>query len=133
MDRALLVGLDLGDYDMKQSLNELSALAESLEMIVVDQFIQKASLPNGRTYIGSGKVAEIKKAVEVLDIQIVIFNDELSPAQIRNLEEEIGVQIMDRSFLILQIFSKRAQTKEAVLEVSLAQQRYMLPDRKSVV
>ena len=127
MDRALLVGLDLGDYDMKQSLNELSALAESLEMIVVDQFIQKASLPNGRTYIGSGKVAEIKKAVEVLDIQIVIFNDELSPAQIRNLEEEIGVQIMDRSFLILQIFSKRAQTKEAVLEVSLAQQRYMLP------
>ncbi len=127
MDRALLVGLDLGDYDMKQSMNELCSLVETLEIQVVDQFVQKASLPNGRTYIGTGKVDELKKAIEVLDIDIVIFNDELSPAQIRNLEKELEVQIMDRSFLILQIFSKRAQTKEAFLEVSLAQQRYMLP------
>lgn len=127
MDRALLVGLDLGDYEMKTSMNELSGLAESLDIQVIDQFVQKADLPNGRTYIGSGKVEELKKAIQVLDIDIVIFNDELSPAQIRNLEKELSVQIMDRSFLILQIFSKRAQTKEAVLEVSLAQQRYMLP------
>lgn len=127
MDRALLVGLDLGNYDMKQSMNELASLAETLEIQVMDQFVQKAELPNGRTYVGSGKVQELKKAIQVLDIDIVIFDDELSPAQIRNLEKELEVQIMDRSFLILQIFSKRAQTKEAVLEVSLAQQRYMLP------
>lgn len=127
MDRALLVGLDLGEYEMKQSMNELSSLVETLEIQVVDSFIQKASLPNGRTYIGSGKVEEIKTAIQVLNIDIVIFNDELSPAQIRNLEKDLEVQIMDRSFIILQIFSKRAQTKESVLEVSLAQQRYMLP------
>lgn len=127
MDRALLVGLDLGDYDMKQSMNELVGLVESLEVQVIDQFVQKAALPNGRTYVGSGKVEELKKAIQVLDIDMVIFNDELSPAQLRNLEKELSVQIMDRSFVILQIFSKRAQTKEAVLEVELAQQRYMLP------
>ena len=127
MDRAIVVGLDLGNYDMKASLNELSNLAEAVNIKVIDQFTQKAEMPNGRTYIGSGKVQEIKQAIAVLDIQIVIFDDVLSPAQIRHLEEELEVQIMDRSFLILSIFAERAQTKESVLEVSLAQQRYMLP------
>lgn len=127
MDRAIVVGLDMGLYDMKASLNELSNLAEAVSIKVVDQFSQKASLPNGKTYIGSGKVIELKQAIDVLDIKIVIFDDVLSPAQIRNLEKALEVQIMDRSFLILSIFAERAQTKEAVLEVSLAQQRYILP------
>ncbi|MDY0210361.1 MAG: GTPase HflX [Acholeplasma sp.] len=127
MDRAIAVGLDLGLYDMQTSLNELSSLAEAVHIKVVDKVIQKASLPNARFYIGTGKVEEIKTILSVLDIELVIFDDVLSPGQIRNLEKELEVQIMDRSFLILSIFSERAKTKEAVLEVSLAQQKYMLP------
>ena len=127
MDRAIVVGLDMGLYNMEASLNELSSLADAVNIKVVDKVTQKAELPNGRFYIGKGKVDELKTAISVLDIDLVIFDDVLSPAHIRNLEKELDVQIIDRSFLILQIFSERAKTKEAVLEVSLAQQRYMLP------
>lgn len=127
MDRALIVGLDLGKYNMDDSLKELEGLAKALFIDVVGSFQQRLDAPNVSTYVGSGKLEEIKQAVDALMIDIVIFDDELTPAQIRNLERYLDTQIIDRSFLILSIFSERAKTKGAVLEVSLAQQKYLLP------
>ncbi len=127
MDKAILVGLDLNQYNMTTSIKELSGLAKALNIEVLLTMTQKASRPDGATYVGSGKVQEIKQAVDALNADMVIFDDELSPAQIRNLEEILDTQIIDRSFLILSIFSERAKTKGAVLEVSLAQQKYLLP------
>ncbi|MDY0277124.1 MAG: GTPase HflX [Acholeplasma sp.] len=128
-DRAILVGLDLeqSNYSMVDSLDELEHLASALNIKTVDKFIQKAEKVNPKYYIGSGKVLEIKKSIEVLEATIVIFDDPLSPAQIKNLETDLDVQVIDRSFLILSIFSERAQTKQSMLEVSLAQKEYMLP------
>ena len=128
-DRAILVGLELlkYNYKMEDSLNELEHLAAALNIVTVDKFIQRAEKVNPKFYIGSGKVLEIKKAIEVLNATIVIFDDPLSPAQISNLEKALDVQVIDRSFLILSIFAERAQTKQSMLEVSLAQKEYMLP------
>lgn len=128
-DRAILVGLDLqrSTVDMTTSLIELENLAEALNIETVDKVIQKATKVSPRFYIGTGKAAEIKKMVKIMDIDIVIFDDPLSPAQLVNLERELNCQVIDRSFLILSIFSERAQSKQSVLEVSLAQKQYMLP------
>ncbi|MFU8793040.1 MAG: GTPase HflX [Acholeplasmataceae bacterium] len=129
MDRALLVGLSLTDsFDqIMMSLDELENLALALNIKTIDRVTQRAKTISPRFFVGRGKVDEIKKMIEVLDISIVIFDDTLSPAQLKNLETELEVQIIDRSFLILSIFAERAQTKEAVLEVALAQKLYMLP------
>ena len=129
MDRALLVGLSLHEKqeDILKSLDELEHLALALHIKTIDKVYQKAKTISLRLYIGSGKVEEIKTMIEVLDIDLVIFDDPLSPAQLKNLESHLDCQVIDRSFLILSIFSERAQTKEAVLEVSLAQKLYMLP------
>ena len=129
MDQALLVGLSYKESteETQLSLNELEHLALALQIKTKEMVIQNAKSITPKYYIGSGKVAEIKKMVEVLDIDIVIFDDTLSPAQLKNLEKELEVQVIDRSFLILSIFAERAQSKEAVLEVSLAQKMYLLP------
>jgi GTPase len=129
MDRALLVGLSLTDTqeDIMRSLDELENLAAALNIKTIDKITQRAKSISPRFFIGSGKVEEIKKMIEVLDIDIVIFDDTLSPAQIKNLEATLDRQIIDRSFLILSIFAERAQSKEAVLEVALAQKLYLLP------
>ncbi|MDX9691715.1 MAG: GTPase HflX [Acholeplasmataceae bacterium] len=129
MDQAILVGLSYKETfeETLNSLNELEHLALALNIQTKDKVIQNAKTISPRFYIGSGKVLEIKKMIEVLDIDIVIFDDTLSPAQIKNLENELDVQVIDRSFLILSIFAERAQSREAVLEVSLAQKMYLLP------
>ncbi|HBT59821.1 MAG TPA: GTPase HflX [Acholeplasmataceae bacterium] len=127
MDNALLVFLDLGLYDLAESKKELENLAIAAELNVLDSMTQKLDKPTSNYYIGSGKVAELKKTVEVLKIDVCVFDTELSPAQIRNLEEALDTQVIDRGFLILQIFAKRAKTKEARLEIDLAQQKYLLP------
>ena len=127
MDKAILIGLDLGTYNTEASLLELESIAVALNIEVVATFTQKLKMPNIKTYVGSGKIAEVKKAITFLKATMVIFDDELSPAQIRNLEEILDTQIIDRSFLILSIFTERAKTKSATLEVSLAQQKYLLP------
>lgn len=129
MDQALLVGLSYKESteETENSLNELEHLALALQIKTKDKVIQNAKTITPKYYIGSGKVAEIKQMIEVLDIDIVIFDDTLSPAQLKNLEKELDVQVIDRSFLILSIFAERAQSKEAVLEVALAQKMYMLP------
>lgn len=128
-DRAILVGLELlnSNYKMEDSLDELKHLAKAVDIVTVDIIIQRAQKVSPKYYIGSGKVLEVKKAVEVLDATMVIFDDPLSPSQITNLERELDVQVIDRSFLILSIFSERAQTKQSILEISLAQKEYMLP------
>ena len=129
MDQALLIGLSYKETteETMASLNELEHLAEALGIKTKDKIIQNAKTINPKYYIGSGKVIEIKTIIQVLDIDIVIFDDTLSPAQLKHLEADLDVQVIDRSFLILSIFSERAHTKEAVLEVQLAQKMYMLP------
>ncbi|HOP57066.1 MAG TPA: GTPase HflX [Bacillota bacterium] len=128
MEKAILVGLDLGtDSDFFASLAELKNLAEACDVEVVGQVTQKADAPTANFYIGQGKVAEIKQEINVLDANLLIFDDELSPSHIRNLEQALEIKIIDRTVLILDIFAKRAKTKEAILQVELAQAEYYLP------
>jgi GTPase len=129
MDQALLVGLSYKETteETRKSLDELEHLALALDIKTKDKIIQNAKTISPRYYIGSGKVKEIKTIIDVLDIDIVIFDSTLSPAQIKNLEKDLDIQVIDRSFLILSIFAERAQSREAVLEVSLAQKMYLLP------
>ncbi|XP_047327684.1 GTPase HflX [Impatiens glandulifera] len=133
-EKAYLVGVehkgDLRDsFGIEESLKELAQLADTAGLMVVDSTYQKLSNPNPKTYIGSGKVAEIKSAIKALDVETVIFDDELSPGQLRNLEKAFGgdVRVCDRTALILDIFNQRAATHEAALQVSLAQMEYQLP------
>ena len=129
MDKAILVGLNVNQNEevVKKSLDELEHLALALGIKTKDKVLQNGKKISPKYYVGSGKVQEIKKMIEVLDIDIVIFDDTLSPAQLKHLEKELDVQVIDRSFLIMSIFAIRAQTKEAKLEVALAQKNYMLP------
>lgn len=129
MDQAILVGLnvDQNEQGVRKSLDELEHLALALGIKTKEKVLQNAKQITPKYYIGSGKVLEIKKMIEVLDVDMVIFDDTLSPAQLKHLEKDLDTQIMDRSFLIMSIFALRAQTKEAKLEVALAQKNYMLP------
>lgn len=113
--------------DIERSMKELEALAQAADMEVVGDTIQKLEVVNKALYIGPGKVEEVKGAASLLHAAIIIFNDSLSPTQLRNLQKEIGLPVMDRSSLILEIFSSRARTREAKLQVEVARLQYMLP------
>ena len=127
--RAILVGLnvDKNDDDFERSMHELKELTKALDLIVAATVTQSLPSPDRSTYIGSGKVEEIKNSLDVFDANIIIFNDALSPMQVRNLEKILDTEVMDRTGLILQIFAKRARTREARLQVEYAQLQYMLP------
>ena len=127
--KAILVGVSTKDdiYDIDYSLKELENLAEALGIECVYKISQKLDKPNSKTYIGSGKLNEIVIAIHAYDADLVIFNDELSPSQLRNVEDALKVEVMDRSYLILKIFEDRATTREAKLEIKLAKCMYMLP------
>lgn len=132
INHAVLVGLNA--ESLKEELNasdatldELSALLETAGGICVGTILQNKQAPDPRTFIGSGKVTEVKELVTVQEADMVIFDNDLSPSQIRVLTEEIGVQVMDRSALILDIFAQRAKTREGRLQVELAQYQYLLP------
>lgn len=129
MEKAIIVGVELyeSQYSLDYSLDELENLANSLNIEVIERVSQKLERINPKFYLGSGKVNEIKNMVVSLDIDTVIFDDELSPSQIRNLEKALEVKVIDRTLLILDIFAKRASTTEAILEVRLAKLKYMLP------
>ncbi|XP_062023413.1 uncharacterized protein LOC133739648 [Rosa rugosa] len=116
-------------FGVEESLKELTQLADTAGLMVVGSTYQKLVSPNSRTYIGSGKVAEIKSAIHALGVETVIFDDELSAGQLRNLEKAFGgdVRVCDRTALILDIFNQRAATHEAALQVTLAQMEYQLP------
>ena len=127
MEKAIICALDLGDTSIRYKMDELKNLANACDIEVIYEIIQKAKEINNAYYVGSGKVDEIKMAINTLNADIVIFNNELSPAQIRNLEKKLDCKIIDKTLLILDIFAKRANTKESILEVELAQLKYMLP------
>ncbi|MBQ9458563.1 MAG: GTPase HflX [Oscillospiraceae bacterium] len=131
-DRAILAGLSSPRLDKKenadeQSLDELEALVETAGGVSVGAVLQTLTSPNPRTFIGEGKVAEIKELVKAQEATMVIFDNDLSPSQMRVLTDELGVQVLDRSGLILDIFAQRAKTKEGRLQVELAQYQYLLP------
>jgi GTP-binding protein HflX len=115
------------DGQSKEYLEELAFLAETYGLTTVKSFTQRLEKPDKSTFIGKGKVQEIKNFVQENKIDVVIFDDELSPSQQRNLEKEFGKKILDRTTLILEIFEQRAQTAHAKTQVQLAQYQYMLP------
>lgn len=128
-DRAFLVAADLPNALLPavESLEELAELAKTAGATVVGMTTQKLDHPNVATYVGSGKVEEVELERKRLDANVVIFDDELSPSQQRNLEKALGVKVIDRTALILDIFATRAQTREGRLQVELAQMQYLLP------
>ncbi len=131
-ERAILVGLITPEQDERKAneyLDELEFLSDTAGAVTVKKFLQRLDYPNSKTFVGSGKLEDIKVFVqdENNDISLAIFDDELSPAQLRNLESELKIKILDRTNLILDIFAKRAQTAHAKTQVELAQCRYMLP------
>ncbi len=124
--RAILVGLEL-DEDIEYSMEELARLAEAADCEVLGTMVQKLEKRNSATYIGKGKVQELAEMCSRMEADTVIFNDELSGMQIRNLEEATGVRVIDRTILILDIFAARATSGEGKLQVELAQLQYRLP------
>jgi len=128
-ERAILVRLDTGGTRsvIEDSLVELESLADTAGIPILATVIQKRQRPSPATFIGKGKVAEVKAAAAELSVDAVIFGDDLTPAQARNLEESLGRKVIDRTQLIMDIFAQRAATKEARLQVELAQLRYLLP------
>lgn len=129
-ERAVLVGLvqkDQTETQVHEYLDELAFLAETAGAVTVKKFFQKLPHPDSRTYIGKGKLQEIKEYIQGKDIRVVIFDDELSGAQINNIEKELDAKTIDRSDLILDIFARRAKTAQAKAQVELAQYQYILP------
>ncbi|MBN1449939.1 MAG: GTPase HflX, partial [Anaerolineales bacterium] len=132
-ERAFLVGVDLyqqpGLLTLEDSLAELALLSDTAGLDVVGELTQKLNHPHVETYIGPGKVDELKALAEEIQAQVVIFDDELSPRHQRELEKELGVNIrvLDRTALILDIFAQHAHTSEGMLQVELAQYEYYLP------
>lgn len=127
-EKALLVGVDTGEEkDFERSMQELGSLAEACEMQVVGIITQKMDVVNKALYIGAGKVKEVSNYAESCEADVIIFDNPLSPTQIRNLGKELEKPILDRTTLILDIFSSRAQTREAKLQVETARLQYLLP------
>ncbi len=129
-ERAVLVGLitpTQNEAKANEYLDELAFLADTAGAITVNRFLQRLDYPNPRTFVGTGKLEEIKAYVEENEIGMVIFDDDLSTKQVSNIERELQVKILDRTSLILDIFAKRAQTASAKTQVELAQYQYLLP------
>ena len=118
---------NMNEHVVQEYLGELAFLAETAGALAVKSFKQKLPYPNPRTYVGEGKLQEIKAYAALHEIDAIIFDDELSPSQLRNIERELNLKIIDRSILILDIFAKRARTFHAKTQVELAQLQYMLP------
>lgn len=132
-ERCVLVGLITSGVTEEQAheyLDELEFLAETAGAITVRKFLQRLQLPNPRTYVGTGKLEEIREYLKAENIELVIFDDELSPSQLRNIERDLECKVLDRNILILDIFASRARTSHAKTQVELAQMQYMLPRLK---
>ncbi|WP_040285567.1 GTPase HflX [Sporosarcina koreensis] len=127
-ETALLVGVEEQQDDhFAYEMEELANLAEAVGVRVIGRVEQKLERKHPTSYIGKGKIEEVKRAAETMDANLIIFNDELSPSQLRNLERDIEVKIIDRTMLILDIFARRARTREARMQVELAELQYTLP------
>ncbi|MCB9188710.1 MAG: GTPase HflX [Flavobacteriales bacterium] len=129
-ETAVIIGLTTEGVTEEMTheyLDELAFLAETSGAITVKRFTQKMSLPNTATFVGKGKLQEIKDFIDENEIDMAIFDDDLSPTQIRNIERELNIKILDRSNLILDIFASRARSADAKTQVELAQYQYLLP------
>ncbi len=129
-EKAVLVGLvhkEQTEQQVQEYLDELAFLAETAGAITLKRFTQKLPHPDSRTFIGKGKLQEVKEYVLLRGVNIAIFDDELTGAQINNIEKELGIKVIDRSDLILDIFARRAKTAQAKAQVELAQYQYILP------
>jgi GTPase len=129
-EQAVLVGLinqEQNEQQLKEYLDELAFLTETAGAKAVKRFTQRIEFPNPRTFVGSGKLQEISQYIKANEIELVIFDDELNPSQLRNIEKELGCKILDRTNLILDIFAGRAKTAHAKTQVELAQYQYLLP------
>ncbi|MGC8802651.1 MAG: GTPase HflX [Bacteroidales bacterium] len=127
---AVLVGVimpEQTEQQVQEHLDELAFLADTAGAVVKKRFVQRIDTPNPRTFIGQGKIREIAEYVKEHEVNLVIFDDELSASQLRNIEKELGCKILDRTNLILDIFARRAQTAYARAQVELAQYQYLLP------
>ena len=134
--KTVLVGVVTGgqnEQQLNEYLDELAFLSETAGVIAVKRFIQKLPHPDSRTFVGKGKLQEIKQYLSMHgDVELVVFDDELTGSQIQNIEKELGVKTIDRSDLILDIFASRAQTAQAKTQVELAQYQYILPRLKGM-
>ena len=131
-ERAVLAGLaansmDLSERSTEESMEELASLVETAGGEVVGSLLQQRAAPDPRSFIGGGKVAELKELIANAECDLAVFDNELTPSQMRVLGEELGVRVLDRSGLILDIFAQRARTREGKLQVELAQYEYLLP------
>ena len=129
-EKAVLVGLitqQQNEMKANEYLDELAFLADTAGAVVVKKFLQRIDQPNRATFVGTGKLQEIREYVEENGIGLVVFDDDLSAKQVSNIEKELKTKILDRTSLILDIFAKRAQTASAKMQVELAQYRYLLP------
>ena len=124
--KAITVGLQRKE-DISYSMAELKGLCEAAGADVLGQMVQNMERPNTATYIGKGKVEELAELVRNMEADMVVFNDELTGMQLRNLEDALGVRVIDRTILILDIFASRATSKEGKLQVELAQLQYRIP------
>src|SRR3954447_233490 len=128
-ETAILIAVDTGgsEWEIADSLEELARLVESVDAEVVGSLVQRLKHPLAGTYLGKGKVNELKELIALHEADVVVVNDELSPAQLRNLEGILETKVIDRTAIILDVFARRAQTHEGRLQVELAQLEYRLP------
>ena len=129
-EKAILIGVITPEQNKNQSeeyLEELAFLAKTAGAIPIKKITQKLSVPNNKTFIGKGKIEQVKQLVKELEVELIIFDDDLSPVQLRNVERILECKILDRSNLILDIFASRARTANAKTQVELAQYQYLLP------
>ena len=122
--KAVLAAVDTGEYDVETSLEELRELARTAGYPVVGTATQKLQSPVAATFMGSGRLLELKEYLEAVEADLIIFDEELSPAQLRNIEELCDCPVLDRTMLILDIFAARASTSEGKIQVELAQLKY---------
>ncbi|MDD4000066.1 MAG: GTPase HflX, partial [Bacilli bacterium] len=129
MDRALLIAVNNGNNikEFNEEILELKSLCLACDIEIVDQVIQNLNRTNPNTYLGKGKIEEVKLLADSEECNLVVVNDELTPLQVSNLETAFDIEVYDRTYVILEIFRKRAKTKEAILQVELATKKYLLP------
>ena len=128
LTKAIVVGVNsTNDEEFSYQINELINLCEARGITVVETVVQNLPHPNNKCYVGTGKLEEIANLIDIHQVELVVFLDELSPIQIKNIEDALKCEIIDRTMLILEIFELRARTKEAMLQVEIANMKYMLP------
>lgn len=133
VQKVLVVGVNLNDdYYFYKSINELEELVKACNMMCVGRVTQNLDKINSTFYVGNGKIDEINEKIQELNVDVVVFNNELTPSQFRNISSKLKVEILDRTGVILEIFAKRAKTKEARIQVEVANLKYMLPRLKGL-